>query len=60
MSQELDRHQFVPPLWREDLDLFYRGRISRQFILHFNINDYIIDLSNGAIKTTGGIPTVVP
>jgi SpoVK/Ycf46/Vps4 family AAA+-type ATPase len=33
------------PGWIEDLTTFYRGRIARQFVLHFNITDFTIDLS---------------
>lgn len=33
------------PAWIEDLLTFYHGRIARQFVLHFNITDYVIDLS---------------
>ena len=36
----------VPPRWVEDLTTFYRGRITRQFVLHFNITDFVIDLSD--------------
>jgi SpoVK/Ycf46/Vps4 family AAA+-type ATPase len=35
----------VRPGWIEDLTTFYRGRIARQFVLHFNITDFVIDLS---------------
>ena len=35
----------VRPGWIEDLTTFYHGRITRQFVLHFNITDFIIDLS---------------
>ena len=37
--------QKVRPLWIEDMATFHHGRIARQFVLHFNITDYIIDLS---------------
>ena len=51
----------VRPGWIEDLITFYRGRITRQFVLHFNITDYIIDLSqkleqdNGTYLRTGQV-----
>lgn len=35
----------VRPHWAEDLSTFYDGRIARQFILHFNIADFVIDMS---------------
>lgn len=35
----------VRPGWIEDLITFYHGRIARQFVLHFNITDFVIDLS---------------
>jgi transitional endoplasmic reticulum ATPase len=41
---ELQKQQRVRPPWVEDLLTFYNGRIARQFVLHFNITDYIIDL----------------
>jgi SpoVK/Ycf46/Vps4 family AAA+-type ATPase len=41
---ELPAQQRVRPPWLEDLLTFYHGRIARQFVLHFNITDYIIDL----------------
>src|SRR5947208_1381389 len=34
----------IRPGWIEDLTTFYHGRIARQFVLHFNITDFIIDL----------------
>lgn len=34
----------VRPPWIENLVTFYNGRIARQFVLHFNITDFIIDL----------------
>ena len=34
----------VRPAWIEDLQTFHSGRIARQFVLHFNITDYVIDL----------------
>ncbi|MHB8596816.1 MAG: ATP-binding protein [Ktedonobacteraceae bacterium] len=51
----------VRPAWIEDLLTFYQGRIARQFVLHFNLTDYIIDLSErrdvdkGAFIRTGNI-----
>lgn len=33
------------PGWVEDLTTFYRGRIARQFVIHFNITDFVMDLS---------------
>lgn len=35
----------IRPAWVENLITFYQGRIARQFVLHFNITDYVIDLS---------------
>lgn len=35
----------IRPPWVEDLLTFHVGKIARQFVLHFNITDYIIDLS---------------
>ncbi|HLX39147.1 MAG TPA: AAA family ATPase, partial [Ktedonobacteraceae bacterium] len=51
----------VRPAWIEDLLTFYEGRIARQFVLHFNLTDYIIDLSErrdmekGAFIRTGNV-----
>jgi hypothetical protein len=33
------------PGWIEDLTTFYRGRIARQFVIHFNITDFVMDLT---------------
>ncbi|HEU5382458.1 MAG TPA: ATP-binding protein [Ktedonobacteraceae bacterium] len=33
------------PDWADEIQTFHRGRIARQFILHFNLNDLVIDLS---------------
>ncbi len=35
----------VHPAWIEDLITFQEGRIARQFVLHFNLADYILDLN---------------
>jgi SpoVK/Ycf46/Vps4 family AAA+-type ATPase len=35
----------VRPAWIEDLSTFYEGRIARQFVLHFNLTDFVIDTS---------------
>lgn len=46
MATDFQRVQkCVRPDWIEDLITFYQGRIARQFVLHFNITDYIIDMS---------------
>jgi len=34
----------VPPSWRDDLLTLYQGRIARQFVIHFNLNDVVIDM----------------
>ena len=44
----------VRPAWIEDLVTFYEGRIARQFVLHFNITDYVIDLSQRYDLDRGG------
>lgn len=36
--------QRVRPPWLDDLHTLYLGRIAREFILHFNLTDLIIDL----------------
>ena len=36
--------QRVPPPWLDDLHTLYLGRIAREFILHFNLTDLIVDL----------------
>lgn len=43
----------VRPSWIDDLTTFHHGRIARQFVLHFNITDYIIDMSDRQ-DTEGG------
>jgi len=37
------------PLWAEELITFHIGRIARQFVLHFNINDFVFDM-NGKLE----------
>ncbi len=34
------------PHWTQELLTLYRGRIAQQFVLHFNITDQVIDLSD--------------
>lgn len=41
------------PGWAEDLLTFYHGRIARQFVLHFNITDFVIDLSDSKMGDKG-------
>ncbi len=41
------------PEWIEDLITFYQGRIARQFVLHFNITDFVIDLNTRVDKGRG-------
>ena len=43
-SASYEKQRFYPP-WAEELSIFYRGRIARLFILHFNLTDYAIDTS---------------
>jgi SpoVK/Ycf46/Vps4 family AAA+-type ATPase len=43
----------VRPAWIEDLVTFHRGRIARQFVLHFNIVDIVIDMSRRRDKGKG-------
>jgi SpoVK/Ycf46/Vps4 family AAA+-type ATPase len=51
----------VPPRWRDDLHTLYGGRIARQFVLHFNLNDAVIDmddrreLGHGEYERRGGV-----
>jgi SpoVK/Ycf46/Vps4 family AAA+-type ATPase len=45
--------QSVRPTWIEDLSTFYEGRIARQFVLHFNITDFVID-TNERIESGKG------
>lgn len=41
------------PAWANEIQTFHLGRIARQFILHFNINDLAID-TNAGEETPGG------
>lgn len=34
-----------PPQWTRDLENWHQGKVARQFILHFNITDLVIDMS---------------
>ncbi len=51
----------VRPQWANEIHTFHLGRIARQFILHFNINDLVIDTndkqesSNGEYKRKGEV-----
>ncbi|GEM_PF-1026181 len=36
---------FRRPLWAQEFVTLYRGRIARQFVIHFNINDFVLNLS---------------
>ena len=38
----------APPQWCLDVYNLHAGRVARQFILHFNINDLVIDLAEEA------------
>lgn len=41
------------PGWVEDLTTLYWGRIARQFVLHFNLSDFVMDLTEKK-STEGG------
>lgn len=43
----------VPPRWRDDLHTLYGGRIARQFVIHFNLNDLVLDLDE-RVETGAG------
>jgi SpoVK/Ycf46/Vps4 family AAA+-type ATPase len=51
----------VRPQWANEVHTFHLGRIARQFILHFNINDLVIDTNdkqesaNGEYKRKGEV-----
>jgi SpoVK/Ycf46/Vps4 family AAA+-type ATPase len=51
----------VRPQWANEIHTFHLGRIARQFILHFNINDLVIDMNfkqesvNGDYKRGGEV-----
>ncbi|HTK12128.1 MAG TPA: ATP-binding protein [Ktedonobacteraceae bacterium] len=45
--------QAVKPSWVEDLSTFYEGRIARQFVLHFNITDFVIDTNERQERRKG-------
>lgn len=34
-----------PPQWTRDLENWHAGRVARQFVLHFNITDLVIDMA---------------
>lgn len=42
------------PEWANEIHTFHLGRIARQFILHFNINDFVIDTSDKKQMDAGG------
>jgi len=41
------------PWWVEELETFYRGRIARQFVLHFNLTDFMIDTTRRVVRNQG-------
>jgi SpoVK/Ycf46/Vps4 family AAA+-type ATPase len=43
-QQPLGTPTRVRPEWARRLRTLHRGRVARQFALHFNINDYVVDL----------------
>ncbi|HVU66097.1 MAG TPA: ATP-binding protein, partial [Ktedonobacteraceae bacterium] len=44
-NEQAETPSLVRPAWIEDLSTFYEGRIARQFVLHFNLTDFVIDTS---------------
>lgn len=44
----------VRPVWANEIKTFHLGRIARQFILHFNLSDLVIDTSSLKEDTTSG------
>src|SRR5216684_3174804 len=46
MSQQYTGGPPFRPRWTQELFNLHFGRVSRQFVLHFNITDYIVDLDN--------------
>lgn len=41
------------PWWVEELETFYRGRIARQFVLHFNLTDFMLDTTRRTVRNKG-------
>jgi SpoVK/Ycf46/Vps4 family AAA+-type ATPase len=41
------------PWWVEELETFYRGRIARQFVLHFNLTDFMLDTTQRVTRNKG-------
>ncbi len=50
-NEQMEAENVVRPSWVEDFSTFYEGRIARQFVLHFNITDFVIDTDER--KNTG-------
>jgi len=46
MTPAPQKPPFRRPLWAQEFETLYRGRIARQFVLHFNINDFVLNLSD--------------
>ncbi|HEU4784774.1 MAG TPA: ATP-binding protein [Ktedonobacterales bacterium] len=44
-QQQAQRPDRTHPEWAHELTTLYRARIARQFVLHFNINDFTLDLA---------------
>lgn len=55
-------NQFTPPTtprrrrpdWARRLETLYLARVARQFVLHFNINDYSVDLTSAQARDAEG------
>lgn len=48
------------PRWAQEMITLFRGRIARQFVLHFNINDFAITLSDQKSTPENGVNIWLP
>jgi SpoVK/Ycf46/Vps4 family AAA+-type ATPase len=60
--QEASATALARPGWTRELRTLYNGRVARQFVLHFNISDFIVDLERlemspetGEYEAAGGV-----
>src|SRR6185437_9642582 len=59
MSSNAPGTAAYPPQWSNDLFNLHQGRVARQFVLHFNITDVVIDMNQMGLDDTTSPPRPV-
>lgn len=49
------KQETIFPLWTQELLTLHNARVSRQFVLHFNITDFVVDLMPEQNATQSGL-----